>query len=183
MVDAAVASFGRLDWAFNNAGIAGPRDAALDGGEEIYDRIMDINVKGVWLCMRYELPIMKQVGGGVIVNTASAAGLVGSATRPIYSASKHAVVGLTRSVALAYAGAKIRVNAICPGTVDTAIVADLLAQSSDPAALLREMKAANPSGRIGTPEEIAAAVVWLCSDASSFVTGHALVIDGGATAG
>jgi NAD(P)-dependent dehydrogenase (short-subunit alcohol dehydrogenase family) len=171
MIEQTVATYGRLDCAHNNAGIEGPLGSLIDCTEEEWDRVIGVNLKGVWLCLKYEIPRMLEQGGGVIVNTASVAGLVGSLAVPIYGASKHGVVGLTRSAALTYAKSGIRVNAVCPGYIQTPMLhrhPELEAR-----ALARE-----PIGRLGTPEEVAAAVVWLCSDAASFVTGHALVIDG-----
>jgi len=170
---------GRLDYAFNNAGIS---SAALvpdgtpihDYPEEAWDRLIDINLKGVWLCMKYELPQMLRQGGGAIVNAASIMGLVGGANFA-YNASKHGVVGLTKSAALFYAAQSIRVNAVCPGYVRTPMTERIW---SDPERA-REIAARHPMGRFGTAEEVAETVVWLCSDAASFVTGVALPVDGG----
>jgi NAD(P)-dependent dehydrogenase (short-subunit alcohol dehydrogenase family) len=171
MIDQTVATYGRLDCAHNNAGIEGPLGPLIDCTEEDWDRVIGVNLKGVWLCLKYEIPRMLERGGGVIVNTASVAGLIGSPILPIYGASKHGVVGLTKSAALTYAKSGIRINAVCPGYIQTPMLhrhPELEAR-----ALARE-----PIGRFGTPEEVAASVVWLCSDAASFVTGHALVVDG-----
>ncbi|MBI4641293.1 MAG: SDR family oxidoreductase [Candidatus Tectomicrobia bacterium] len=147
--------------------------------EEDWDRIMTVNLKGVWLCMKYELVQMLKQGNGAIVNTASTAGLVGSANFPIYAASKHGVAGLTKSAALQYAQAGIRINAVCPGAIHTPMVerANEVNPQFKAGAISRL-----PIGRLGTPEEIAEAVVWLCSDVASFVTGHTMVVDGGSVA-
>ena len=176
LIGETVAQFGRLDCAHNNAGILGSVARLAEVTEDEFDRLVNINLKGVWLCLREEiLQMQRQGGGGAIVNTASIAGIRGSGWLPIYSTTKHGVVGMTRSAALAYADEGIRVNAICPGYVDTAMVRDT--------PLLQQRAAERtPLGRLATPEEIAAAVVWLCSDASSYMTGEAMVLDGGATA-
>lgn len=179
MVVATVERFGRLDCAFNNAGISGGQVTLLDCDEETFDRVMSVNVKGVWLCMRAQIPVMLAQGGGTIVNMASVAGLIGTPTLPAYGASKHAVVGLTRTGALAYATQGIRVNAVCPAFIDTPMVDAFVAQRPEMAEAVQQ---AAPVGRIGQPEEVAATVVWLCSDAASFVTGVAMPIDGGMTA-
>ena len=175
LVTETVARFGRIDCAHNNAGILGGITRLADVREGEYDRLMSINLKGVWLCLKAEILQMQQQGGGAIVNTASIAGIRGSAWLPIYSTTKHGVVGLTRAAALGYAEDGIRVNAVCPGYVDTQMVTNT--------PLLQQRAAERtPMGRLATPEEIAAAVLWLCSDASSYVTGEAMVLDGGATA-
>ena len=179
MVQATVAHFGRLDCAFNNAGIEGPPTRTADTPEADFDQIIAVNLKGVWLCMKYEIQQMLAQGGGVIVNTASVAGLVGAHSMPAYAASKHGVIGLTKTAAVEYARKNIRVNAVCPAVIRTAMVEralDVMPQ------LAEGMIAANPSRRLGEPAEVAAAVLWLCSDAASFVTGAALTIDGGLTA-
>ncbi len=177
LISKAVDTYGRLDCAHNNAGILGtPFIRMTECSEAEWDQIMDINLKGVWLCMKYEIPQMLQQGGGAIVNTASAAGLVGSAAFPIYDASKHGVVGLTKSAALQFAQQGIRVNAVCPGVIQTPMVD----RGIEANPRFEEGAArTNPSGRLGKPEEVAEAVVWLCSDAASFVTGHAMSVDGG----
>ncbi len=180
MISKAVETYGRLDCAHNNAGILGtPFIPMTDYTEDEWDQIMNINLKGVWLCMKYEIPQMLQQGGGAIVNTASGAGLVGSASFPIYDASKHGVVGLTKSAALQYAKQGIRVNAVCPGVIRTPMVEQgiQINPQFEEGAIAR-----NPSGRLGKPEEVAEAVVWLCSDTASFVTGHAMSVDGGSLA-
>jgi NAD(P)-dependent dehydrogenase (short-subunit alcohol dehydrogenase family) len=183
-VQAAVArtleAYGRLDYAHNNAGISGstPGVAAADIPEDAFDRVIAVNLRGVWLCLKHEVLAMLASGGGAIVNTASIMGVVATATNPAYAASKHGVIGLTKSFALAYADQGLRVNAICPGYVDTPMFDRFRA---DPP-LMQQIISRHPIGRLGTPEEVAQAVVWLCSEASSFVTGHALVADGGYTA-
>jgi NAD(P)-dependent dehydrogenase (short-subunit alcohol dehydrogenase family) len=180
LVAAAVKTFGRLDCAFNNAGIGGQIARTADYTEEEFDRIIAVNLRGVWLCMKYELrQMIKQGNGGAIVNTASAAGLVGSHGMPAYTASKHGVVGLTKTAALEYARANIRVNAVCPGVIDTAMVAGMV--SSHPR-LKDILVGAEPIARMGQPAEVAEAATWLLSDAASFVTGCAMPIDGGMTA-
>ena len=172
--------YGRLDCAYNNAGIEGEISMRLhEYPEEMWDRLIDINLKGVWLCMKHEIPQMLRQGSGAIVNTASVAGLVGSRRLIAYSASKHGVVGITRSAALEYATDGIRVNAVCPGVIDTPMVRRLIDGREDYESTI---SARQPIGRLGTPEEIAQAVAWLCSDAASFVTGHAMGVDGGYTA-
>ncbi|MEW6300216.1 MAG: SDR family oxidoreductase [Thermodesulfobacteriota bacterium] len=182
-VDALIArvvdTYGRLDCAFNNAGIEGTMAQTADCSEENWDRTIAINLKGVWLCLKAEIPQMLKQGGGAIVNTASVAGVVGFAGLPAYVASKHGVVGLTKSAALEYAKQGIRVNAVCPGVIRTPMVERLF---RDNPAAGETIAAMEPVGRMGTPEEIAGAVVWLCSDAASFVTGLAMAVDGGLTA-
>ena len=175
LVARTLSSFGRLDCAHNNAGINSP--AADEWDEASYDRSLAVNLKGVMLCMREEAVAMLKNGGGAIVNTASINGLVGNPAQPAYTSGKHGVVGLTRSAALKWAKSGIRVNCVCPGVVDTPMVA---AVSNDPRlrAVIEQM---TPMGRMGQPAEVASAVLWLCSDHASFVTGHPLVIDGGAT--
>ncbi len=172
-----VDTYGRLDCAFNNAGIGIP-GTTVECSEEDWDRVLDVNLKGVWLCMKYELSQMLIQGGGVIVNTSSAGGLIGTPGIAAYTASKHGVVGLTRTAALEHVTAGIRVNAVCPGSVPTPML--------DPVVNHPEMKAMleskHPMGRFGTTEEIAEAVVWLCSDRASYVTGVAFPVDGGVTA-
>ncbi len=181
LVAGAVETYGRLDCAFNNAGIEGFMEGRLhEYPEEIWDRLIDINLKGVWLCLKYEIPRMLEQGGGAIVNTASAAGLVGSRRLSAYVASKHAVVGLTKAAALEYAKDGIRVNAVCPGIIDTPMVRRLNAgRKADDEGPISSLQ---PVGRLGAPEEIAESVAWLCSDAASLVTGAAMAVDGGFTA-
>ncbi|HTT75966.1 MAG TPA: SDR family oxidoreductase [Candidatus Binataceae bacterium] len=179
MVAAAVKAFGRLDCAFNNAGVSGKIARTADDSEENFDFIMSVNLRGVWLCMKYEIQQMLTQGGGAIVNTASAAGLVGSHGMPAYTASKHGVVGLTKTAALEYARAKIRVNAVCPGVIDTAMVAGMVANHPR---LKDTLVSVEPIARMGQASEIGEAVTWLLSDYASFVTGCSLPVDGGLTA-
>lgn len=179
MVNKAVTQFGGLDIAVNNAGIGGGNMVFLqDGTEDDFDQIMGINTKGVWLCMKHEIEIMLEQGHGVIVNTASAAGLVGMPGGAVYSASKHAVIGLTKSAAGELAKKNIRVNAVCPGHTVTPMVTTLLDNRPD---LQNRLLALNPMRRFGKPEEIAAGILFLASDKASFVTGMALEMDGGIT--
>jgi NAD(P)-dependent dehydrogenase (short-subunit alcohol dehydrogenase family) len=176
LIDGVISTWGRLDCAFNNAGI-NPEDAPLtECTEEQWDRIMSVNLKGIWLCMRCEIPHMQRQSRGVIVNTSSVVGLTGRTRTPAYVASKHAILGLTKAAALDHGKDGIRVNAICPGTIRTAMYEQRVGSDAETEARLA---AATPIGRIGTPEDVAQAVVWLCSDAANFVTGHALVVDGG----
>jgi len=179
MLDAARERFGRVDYAFNNAGIEIEKGKLAEGSEAEFDAIMGVNVKGVWLCMKHQLPLMLAQGGGVIVNTASVAGLGAAPKMSIYSASKHAVIGLTKSAAIEYAKKGIRVNAVCPAVIDT----DMFRRAYEADPRKAEFAAAmHPVGRVGKVEEIAAAVLYLCSDGAAFTTGHALAVDGGATA-
>lgn len=170
---------GRLDCAFNNAGIDIEQGRLADGDEEVFDRIMDVNVKGVWQCMRFEIPLMLKNGGGAIVNTASVAALGAAPNMSIYSASKHAVLGLTRSAAVGYGKQGVRINAVCPGVIDTDMFRRAVAGDPRKAA---SAVAIHPVGRVGMVEEVAAAVLYLCSEAASFTTGVALPVDGGKTA-
>ena len=176
MVTKTVEVYGRLDGAFNNAGIEGKMADTVEYPEETFDRIMAINLKGVWLCMRAEIPQMLKTGGGAIVNTASGAGLVGVPMLSAYNASKHGVVGLTKTAALEYAQKNIRVNCVCPGLINTPMVARMIDSGGMNE---QESVAAEPVRRMGRPEEIGEGVVWLLSDAASFVTGHSMSIDGG----
>jgi NAD(P)-dependent dehydrogenase (short-subunit alcohol dehydrogenase family) len=179
LIGQTIACYGRLDFAHNNAGIEGAPGLTADCSDANWERVIRTNLKGVWLCMKHEIPRMLKQGGGSIVNTASIAGLVGLKAFPAYVASKHGIIGLTKAAALEYAGGNLRINAVCPGPIATAMIQRQTGGRPEAEARL---KAANPSGRMGQPEEVAAAVVWLCSGASSFVTGHALTVDGGYTA-
>ena len=180
LVEQAVAAYGRLDCALNNAGIQGDIKQTAECSQENWDRIIATNLTGVWLCMKHEIPHMLNQGGGAIVNTASNFGLVGSNGMPAYSASKHGVLGLTKTAALEYAKSGIRVNAVCPGPVQTPLVDKVLAAQPELGdQIIKAIEAREPVGRMGQPEEIAEAVVWLCSDAASFVTGTAMSVDGG----
>ena len=179
LIKKVVETYGRLDCACNNAGIEGEMMTTVECSEENFDRIIAVNLKGVWLCMKHEIPQMLKQGGGAIVNTASVAGLVGFQGLPAYVASKHGVNGLTKTAALEYAKAGIRVNAVCPGVIHTPMLDRLF--SSQPG-VGETITALEPVGRMGKPEEIATAVVWLCSDAASFVTGLPMAVDGGLVA-
>ncbi|HYD61272.1 MAG TPA: SDR family oxidoreductase [Noviherbaspirillum sp.] len=178
MVAAVVDRFGRLDCAFNNAGIEIENLPLAESDEETFDRVVSVNVKGVWLCMKHEIRQMLAQGGGAIVNTASIAGLVGAPRMPIYAASKHAVVGLTKTAAAEYGKAGIRVNSVCPGVIRTPMLERALEREPRREKGIMKM---HPIGRVGEAEEIANAAVWLCSDAASFVTGHQMAVDGGMT--
>jgi len=176
LVQKAVETYGRLDCAFNNAGIEGVVQPTVDYGEAHWDRVLAINLKGVWLCMKYELQQMLKQGGGAIVNTASVAGLVGLPGFSAYVAAKHGVNGLTKTAALEYAKAGIRVNAVCPGAIRTPMFER---GARDNPGIEEQVVAMEPIGRMAAPAEVGEAVVWLCSDAASFVTGLPLAVDGG----
>ena len=178
-LDSAVAAFGRLDFAFNNAGVE-PRGLApvAEMDVEEWDRILNIDLRGVFLCMKYEIPRMLAHGGGAIVNTSSGAGVIGIKGSPAYTAAKHGVIGLTRAAALDYAAQNVRINAICPGYIDTPMIARYTGGTGEGRS---RVIAEEPIGRMGRPEEIAATVVYMCSDAAGFMVGHALVVDGGQT--
>ncbi len=178
LVAETIAKYGRLDFAFNNAGIEGTPAPATECSNENWDKTISINLKGVWYCMKYQIPEMLKLGGGVIVNNASIAGLVGFGGVPAYVASKHAVVGLTKNVALDYAKQNIRVNAVCPGVIHTPMIDRFTGGNPQ---VIEQLVAAKPMGRLGQPEEIAETVVFLCSNAASFITGQAIAIDGGWT--
>ena len=179
MVDAVVGTYSRLDCAFNNAGIEGVLASTADYTEADWAPVIAVNLTGVWLCMKYEIPRLLETGGGAIVNTSSAAGLLGAPRMPAYVASKHGVVGLTKTAALEYAKSGVRVNAVCPGVIDTSMVGRLKERRPR---MFEKIVRGEPIGRIGQPEEIAETAVWLCSDAASFVTGHAMSVDGGIVA-
>jgi NAD(P)-dependent dehydrogenase (short-subunit alcohol dehydrogenase family) len=176
MVEDTITTFNRLDYACNNAGIEQFVTPITEQTAETFDQIMNINVKGVWLGIKYQIPQMLKNGGGAIVNISSTAGLVGFPGLAIYSASKHAVLGLTKCAALEYAKSGIRVNAICPGAIQTEMIERFAEVNPE---MVEQIKQIHPIGRFGKPEEIADAVVWLCSDKASFMTGHSLAIDGG----
>jgi NAD(P)-dependent dehydrogenase (short-subunit alcohol dehydrogenase family) len=180
MVGACLQRFGRIAILCNNAGV-GSTQTVVDTPEDLWDRVMAINARGTFLCCKYAIPHMIEAGGGVIVNTASVAGLVGLKNRAAYCAAKGAIVSLTRAVAVDYVGQHIRCNCICPGTVDSPWVQRLLDAAPDPAAERAALTARQPMGRLGTPEEIARAALYLASDDAAFVTGTALIIDGGLT--
>lgn len=177
VVEGVVAAFGRLDCAHNNIGTTGAGGFTADYPEDEWDRVMEVNVKSVFLALKYEVPHMVAQGGGAIVNSSSGAGLVGFPGLPAYVASKHAVIGLTRAAALEYVKSGVRINAVCPGSTRTPMLEGFM--GGDPK-IEAMMTAGQPIGRLARPEEIAAAAVWLCSDAASFVVGHAMAVDGGA---
>jgi NAD(P)-dependent dehydrogenase (short-subunit alcohol dehydrogenase family) len=175
-VQAAIKRFGTIDCAFNNAGIEGAQGFTPDCTEQNWDQVINVNLKGVWLCMKYQIPQMLKQKGGAIVNCSSIAGLIGFPGIPAYVASKHGVIGLTKTAALEYAKSNIRVNAICPGVIETPMIERFVHGEAQ----IRQSFINNePVGRVGNPAEIASAALWLCSEQSSFVTGHPLVVDGG----
>jgi len=176
LMNKAIETYGRLDFAFNNAGTQPAAASTTEQSEEDWDRMMNVNLKGTWLCMKYAIPHMLKQGGGVIVNNASVSGMVGISTWPAQCASKHGVVGLTRAAALEYAKAGIRVNVVCPGAIQTPMLDGLTGNNPE---FKAGVAAAEPMGRVGRPEEVADAVIWLCSDTATFVTGHTLAVDGG----
>jgi NAD(P)-dependent dehydrogenase (short-subunit alcohol dehydrogenase family) len=176
MVEKTIAAFGRLDYAYNNAGIEGASAPTHECTEENWDKTIGINLKGIWLCMKYEIPEILKQGKGAIVNCASVAGLVGFAGLPAYVASKHGVIGLTKTAALECAKLGIRVNVVCPGVIQTPMIDRLTGKTKE---AIEQFTGLEPVGRFGQPEEIANAVVWMCSDEASFVTGHAMAVDGG----
>jgi NAD(P)-dependent dehydrogenase (short-subunit alcohol dehydrogenase family) len=177
-LDKALEAFGHVDFAFNNAGSEQPVTATADLTEQEWDRIVNINLRGVFVCMKYEIPRMLHNGGGVIVNTSSGAGVKGFKGQAAYAAAKHGVIGLTKSAALDYASQNIRINAVCPGIIETSMMDRFTGGTSEGR---ERVIAQEPVGRMGKPDEIAAAVVWLCSDHAAFMIGHAMVIDGGQT--
>ena len=179
LIQATLNQYGRLDYAFNNAGIEIEKGRLSEGSSAEFDAIMGVNVKGVWLCMKHQLPVMLAQGGGAIVNTASVAGLGAAPKMSIYSASKHAVIGLTKSAAIEYAKKNIRVNAVCPAVIDTDMFRRAAQADPQKAAFVAQL---HPVGRIGKAEEVASAVLFLCSDGAAFTTGHCLTVDGGTTA-
>ncbi len=176
LVELTVGKYGRLDYAFNNAGVVEDATSFVDQTSSVFDNIMNINVKGVWLSMKYEIPQMLKNGGGAIVNTSSGLGVIGMPQMPVYIASKHAVLGLTKSAALEYAKSGIRINAVAPGAIETEMFEKLVEGKKQ---LRDTFNSMHPIGRVGKSEEIANAVVWLLSDKASFVTGHTLLVDGG----
>ena len=176
LVERVVEEFGRLDCAFNNAGVGGAVENTHEYPENEWDRVLGVNLKGVWLCMKYEIPVMLRQGGGAIVNTASIYGLSGAGGYIAYNAAKHGVVGVTKTAALEYTDVGVRVNAVCPGYILTPMTIPGIEANPE---LERRMVSQTPMGRMGQPKEIAEAVVWLCSDAASFVTGHTMTPDGG----
>jgi NAD(P)-dependent dehydrogenase (short-subunit alcohol dehydrogenase family) len=176
LIDKTIATFGRLDYAFNNAGVEGMTAPTQECTEENWERTLGVNLKGVWHCMKYEIPQMLKQGKGAIVNNASIAGLVGFMGIPAYVASKHGVIGLTKNAALENAKSGIRVNVVCPGVIRTPMIDRFTGKQKE---VEKQFESMEPIGRLGQPEEVAEAVVWLCSDGASFVTGHSLVVDGG----
>lgn len=176
MVENTISTFGQLDYAFNNAGIEGTTAITHECTEENWDKTISVNLKSIWLCMKYQIPEMQKNNKGVIINCASIAGLVGFPGLPAYVASKHGIIGLTKSTALEYAKLGIRVNAVCPGAIKTPMIDRLTGNKKE---VEEQFEAMEPIGRLGEPEEVANAVLWMCSDEASFVTGHALAVDGG----
>ncbi len=182
LISTAVTTYGRLDYAVNNAGIEGMQATVVDYPEEMWQKVINVNLTGPWLCMKYEIPQMLKQGGGAIVNIASILGVVGIATTGAYTATKHGLIGLTQVAALEYAAQGIRVNAVCPGFIETPMIMQRGIAASVHPESYQQLATLHPIKRLGKPEEIAEAVVWLCSDASSFVTGISLLVDGGYTA-
>jgi NAD(P)-dependent dehydrogenase (short-subunit alcohol dehydrogenase family) len=180
MINAAMKAYGRIDYGVNNAGIEGATAPTHECTEENWERTMNINIKGVWLCMKHEILVMLKQGKGSIVNTASVAGLIGFPGLPAYVVSKHGIVGLTKTAALENAKQGIRVNAVCPGVIRTPMIDRTTGKDKT---VEKQYENMEPVGRMGAPEEVAEAIVWLCSDSASFITGHALAVDGGWIAG
>ncbi|MDD5262005.1 MAG: glucose 1-dehydrogenase [Methylacidiphilales bacterium] len=181
LIDEVVKKYGRIDCAVNNAGVEGQLASTVDCSEANWDKVLSINLKGIWLCMKHEIPQMLKQGGGAIVNMSSVLGLVGLPGYPAYAASKHGVVGLTKTAALEYAQAGIRVNAVCPGAVRTPLMGRMI--KDNPNVITEELFVSlEPIGRVAEPEEVAQAVLWLCSPGASYITGVALPIDGALTA-
>lgn len=176
MIEKIITSFGRLDYAFNNAGIEGRVAITAECSEENWDNTLNSNLKGIWLCMKYEIPEMLKHHKGIIINCASVAGLVGFYGSPAYVASKHGVIGLTKTAALEYAREGIRINAVCPGIIATPMIDRVTKKDKE---TINQFTKMEPIGRLGSAEEVANAVIWLCSDEASFVTGHPMVVDGG----
>jgi NAD(P)-dependent dehydrogenase (short-subunit alcohol dehydrogenase family) len=176
MIEETINTYGQLDYAFNNAGIEGIQGTTTECTDENWERTIGVNLKGVWLCMKYEIPEMQKQKGGAIVNCASIAGLVGFPGLPAYVASKHGIVGLTKTAALEFAKENIRVNAVCPGVIKTPMIDRFTGKDK---AAEKQFVDMEPIGRMGEPEEVAEAVIWLCSDGASFVTGDAMAVDGG----
>lgn len=176
LIEKTIATFGRLDFAYNNAGIEGTSAPTQDCSEENWDKTIGVNLKGIWLCMKYEIPEMLKNGKGAIVNCSSVAGLIGYSGLPAYVASKHGVLGLTKTAALECAKKGIRINAVCPGVIQTPMIDRLTGKKKE---TIDQFKEKEPIGRFGKPEEIANAVLWLCSEESSFVTGISMPVDGG----
>ena len=176
LIKKTVGTYGKLDCAFNNAGIHKVFVSTIDFTEKDWNEMIDVNLKSIWLCMKYEIPEMLKQGKGAIVNTSSAAGLIAAPSNPAYPASKHGVVGLTKSTAVEFARRGIRVNCVCPGPTRTGMHDSLVAIAPE---VVEAMNTKVPMGRIAEPEEVAAAAVWLCSDEASYITGHALPVDGG----
>lgn len=179
MVERVVARFGRLDIAFNNAGIDLEHEPLAQATEDTFDALMAVNVKGVWLCMKYEIVQMLKQGGGAIVNTSSIGGVIGAPRQPIYGATKHAVLGLTKAAAVEYGRKGIRINAVCPGIIRTQMTERAIQREPRREAIIER---AHPIGRIGEPEDVASAVVYLSSDDAAFVIGQSIAVDGGFTA-
>lgn len=176
LMQKAMTHFGRIDCAFNNAGIEGIPAPTADCTEENWAKVIGVNLSGIWLCMKFQIPIMLQQGKGCIVNNASVAGLVGFPNSPAYVASKHGVVGLTKTAALEYAKQGIRINAVCPGIIRTPMIDRFTGKNKE---VEKQFESMEPVGRMGEPEEVANLAIWLCSDESSFVTGQAIAVDGG----